>query len=83
MVLNEHYFGDGALVFAQACKLGCEASCRSGSARRTAAAAPNWIKVKNPAAPAVQREPTKIGHNKTATVACLSMKSSARSQAAA
>jgi ATP-dependent DNA ligase len=21
MVLNEHYFGDGALVFAQACKL--------------------------------------------------------------
>jgi hypothetical protein len=24
MVLNEHYLGDGAIIFEQACKLGCE-----------------------------------------------------------
>ena len=36
IVLNEHFVGDGAIVFEQACRLGCEASYQSGSARRTA-----------------------------------------------
>jgi hypothetical protein len=33
MALNEHYVGRGDIVYQQACKLGCEVSCRSGSAR--------------------------------------------------
>ena len=38
------------------------ASCRNGSAQNTAAGdSMDWIKVKNPAAPAVRREAEKIG----------------------
>ena len=33
IVLNQHYDGDGAIVFREACRLGCEASCRNDSAR--------------------------------------------------
>jgi bifunctional non-homologous end joining protein LigD len=33
IVLNEHYEGDGEIIFKHACKLGCEASCQSGLAR--------------------------------------------------
>ncbi len=33
IVLNEVFEGDGDILFAHACKLGCEASYRSGSAR--------------------------------------------------
>jgi hypothetical protein len=52
MALNEHFAGDGAVIFAHACKLGCEGivSKRLGSLYRSGR------KVKNPAAPAVRRE---------------------------
>ena len=36
LVLNEHYEEDGATVYREACKLGCEGIVPSGSARRTA-----------------------------------------------
>jgi ATP-dependent DNA ligase len=48
---------DGELVFAHACALGCEGivSKRKGSTYRPGRSR-DWIKVKNPAAPAVKRE---------------------------
>jgi ATP-dependent DNA ligase len=57
IVLNEHYEGDGEIVFQHACKLGCEGivSKRLGSLYRSGRS-PHWLKVKNPAAPAVKRE---------------------------
>jgi bifunctional non-homologous end joining protein LigD len=57
IVLNEHYAGDGDIVFAHACKLGCEGivSKRLGSLYRSGRS-PHWLKTKNPAAPAVKRE---------------------------
>ena len=57
IVLNEHYTGDGAMIYKHACALGCEGivSKRLGSPYR-AGRADCWIKVKNPAAPAVTRE---------------------------
>jgi bifunctional non-homologous end joining protein LigD len=57
IVVNEHYDGDGAIIFKQACKLGCEGivSKRLGSSYRSGRS-PHWVKVKNPKAPAVRRE---------------------------
>ena len=57
IVFNAHYIVDGGIVFMNACKLGCEGivSKRLGSAYRSGRSA-NWIKVKNPKAPAVKRE---------------------------
>ena len=57
IVLNEDYGEDGAIVFREACKLGCEGivSKRLGSSYRSGRS-PHWIKVKNPKAPAVKRE---------------------------
>jgi bifunctional non-homologous end joining protein LigD len=57
IVINEHYEGDGEIVFEHACKLGCEGivSKRLGSSYRSGCS-PHWIKVKNPTAPAVKRE---------------------------
>ena len=57
IVLNEHYEGDGAAVYRHACKLGCEGivSKRLGSPYKSGRSA-HWLKVKNPAAPAVRRE---------------------------
>ena len=57
IVLNEHYDGDGEVVFEHACKLGCEGivSKRLGSSYRSGRS-PHWIKVKNPKALAVTRE---------------------------
>jgi bifunctional non-homologous end joining protein LigD len=57
LALNEHYVGDGAIVFEQACKLGCEGivSKRRGSPYRSGRSK-RWLKVKNPAAAAVRRE---------------------------
>jgi bifunctional non-homologous end joining protein LigD len=57
IVLNEHYEGDGEIVFQHACKLGCEGivSKRLGSSYRSGRS-PHWLKVKNPAAPALRRE---------------------------
>jgi bifunctional non-homologous end joining protein LigD len=57
IVLNEHYEEDGAIVFREACRLGCEGivSKRLGSSYRSGRSK-YWIKVKNPKAPAVKRE---------------------------
>src|SRR6516225_4946755 len=55
--LNEHMEGDGPTVFAHACKLGLEGivSKRKDSAYRSGRS-PDWLKMKNPDAPAVKRE---------------------------
>jgi bifunctional non-homologous end joining protein LigD len=56
--LNEHLDEhDGPLVFAHACKLGLEGivSKRRDSSYRSGRS-PDWVKSKNPAAPAVKRE---------------------------
>ena len=58
---NEHMdHEDGPLVFAHACKLGVEGivSKRRDSPYRSGRS-PNWIKSKNPNAPAVRREAEK------------------------
>jgi ATP-dependent DNA ligase len=57
IVLNEVFEGDGDILFAHACKLGCEGivSKRLGSPYRSGRSK-HWIKVKNPKAPAVKRE---------------------------
>jgi bifunctional non-homologous end joining protein LigD len=56
IVLNEHYEGDGEIVFKHACKLGCEGivSKRLGSPYRSGRS-PHWLKIKNPHAPAMKR----------------------------
>jgi ATP dependent DNA ligase domain len=55
--LSEHLHGHGIEIFEHACKLGCEGivSKRVGS-RYVSGRTDNWIKVKNPTAPAVRRE---------------------------
>ena len=55
--LNEHLAQPGDLVFRHACKLGCEGivSKRLGSRYRSGRS-PDWLKFKNPDAPAVRRE---------------------------
>ena len=52
-----HYEADGAIVFREACTLGCEGivSKRLGSPYRSGRSKA-WLKIKNPAAPAVRRE---------------------------
>jgi bifunctional non-homologous end joining protein LigD len=54
---NEHIEGDGPTVFAHACKLGLEGivSKRKGSTYHSGRS-PDWLKMKNSAAPAVKRE---------------------------
>jgi len=57
IVLNETFEEDGAMVYREACRLGCEGivSKRFGS-RYRAGRSLHWVKVKNPNAPAVKRE---------------------------
>ena len=57
IIHNQHFEGDGAIVFDNACKLGCEGivSKKLGSTYRRGRS-PLWLKVKNPNAPAVKRE---------------------------
>jgi bifunctional non-homologous end joining protein LigD len=54
---NEHIAEPGDVVFRHACKLGLEGivSKRLGSRYRSGRS-PDWLKMKNPAAPAVKRE---------------------------
>jgi bifunctional non-homologous end joining protein LigD len=54
---NEHLEGDGPTVFAHACTMGLEGivSKRKDSGYRSGRS-PDWLKMKNPAAPAVKRE---------------------------
>jgi bifunctional non-homologous end joining protein LigD len=53
--VNEHY--DGVTIYQHACRLACEGvvSKRLGSPDKSGRSA-HWVKVKNPAAPAVRRE---------------------------
>jgi ATP dependent DNA ligase domain len=55
---NEHIEADGPTVFAHACKLGLEGivSKRKDSPYRSGGRSPDWLKMKNPNAPAVRRE---------------------------
>ena len=57
MQFNEHIEGDGPTVFAHACRLGLEGvvSKRKDSAY-CSERSPDWLKMKNPDAPAVKRE---------------------------
>jgi hypothetical protein len=57
IAFNAHFIADGAIVYRQACALGCEGivSKRLGSPYRSGRA-DCWVKIKNPAAPAVTRE---------------------------
>jgi bifunctional non-homologous end joining protein LigD len=57
IALNEAFAAPGDIVFRQACALGCEGivSKRLGSHYRSGRSR-DWIKSKNPAAPAVRRE---------------------------
>src|SRR5262244_1536764 len=57
IVLNEHFEEEGAAVYRAACQLGCEGivSKRLGSPYRSGRS-PDWLKMKNPNAPAVKRE---------------------------
>jgi ATP-dependent DNA ligase len=55
--LNQHYDGDGATIYKHACALGCEGivSKQLGYPYRSGRVN-HWLKIKNPAAPAVKRE---------------------------
>jgi bifunctional non-homologous end joining protein LigD len=57
IALNQHYVGDGDIVYQQARKLGCEGivSKQLGSHYRSGRSK-HWLKIKNPAAPAIKRE---------------------------
>ena len=57
IAFNRYFDGDGAIIYKHACALGCEGivSKRLGSSYRPGQQ-DCWIKVKNPAAPAVRRE---------------------------
>jgi bifunctional non-homologous end joining protein LigD len=57
IAFNKHLDGDGAIIFKHACALGCEGivSKRLGSAYRSGRV-DHWLKIKNPAAPAMRRE---------------------------
>jgi bifunctional non-homologous end joining protein LigD len=57
IAFNKHFDIEGSVLFHHACKLGCEGivSKRLGSPYRFGRSN-DWIKVKNPAAPAVKRE---------------------------
>jgi ATP-dependent DNA ligase len=57
LAFNDHIVEPGDVVFRNACKLGFEAivSKRLGSPYRSGRS-PDWLKMKNPAAPAVKRE---------------------------
>jgi bifunctional non-homologous end joining protein LigD len=54
---NEHIEGDGETIFGHACKIGLEGivSKRKDSPYRSGRS-PDWLKMKNPEAPAVKRE---------------------------
>jgi ATP-dependent DNA ligase len=60
------------VVFRHACKLGLEGivSKRKGSPYRSGCP-PNWLKMKNLDAPAVKREPKRIGQREVAVGPCV------------
>jgi ATP-dependent DNA ligase len=53
---NEHIEGDGPTVFAHACKMGLEGIVSKPQGARRSGRSPDWLKMKNLAAPAVKGE---------------------------
>ena len=66
IVVNATFEEPGDVVFKHACALGCEGivSKRLGS-RYRAGRTRDWLKFKNPAAPAVKREAKRIGASRS------------------
>src|SRR5262245_55454056 len=66
---NEHMEGDGPTVFAHACKMGLEGivSKRKDSTYRSGRS-PDWLKMKNPTAPAVKRERLELEHGRNSAI---------------
>jgi bifunctional non-homologous end joining protein LigD len=57
LVLNAQFEQDGPLVFENACLLGCEGIVsKRKTSRYRSGRSRDWVKAKNPAAPAVKRE---------------------------
>jgi ATP-dependent DNA ligase len=56
LVLNEQYDHDGPTLFEHACKLGCDIVSKRQNSRYRSGRSRDWVKAKNPAAPAVKRE---------------------------
>jgi len=54
--VNEHFVGDGEIVYRQACRLGCEGIVEALGSLYRSGRSKQWVKIKNPAAPAVRRE---------------------------
>jgi hypothetical protein len=65
IALNRHYDGDGTVIYKHACALGCEGivSKPLGSTYRSGRVN-DWLKIKNPAAPAAKREADEDWGNK-------------------
>jgi bifunctional non-homologous end joining protein LigD len=61
IVYNAHYIVDGGIVFKNACARGCEGivSKRLGSSYRSGRST-QWLKIKNPHAPAAKREAEEV-----------------------
>jgi bifunctional non-homologous end joining protein LigD len=57
VAFNQHFAGEGSIIFQHACALGCEGivTKRLESHYRSGPV-DHWLKIKNPQAPAVQRE---------------------------
>jgi bifunctional non-homologous end joining protein LigD len=56
-VINAQFEQDGPLVFEHACLLGCEGIVsKRKTSRYRSGRSRDWVKSKNPAAPAVKRE---------------------------
>jgi bifunctional non-homologous end joining protein LigD len=57
IAINETFTGEGPTIYRHAYALGCEGivSKRTGSPYRAGRSA-HWLKIKNPASPAVKRE---------------------------
>ena len=54
IALNEHFGGDGAIIYKRACALGCEGIVSKRLGYRSGRVN-HWLKIENPAAPAVRR----------------------------
>jgi bifunctional non-homologous end joining protein LigD len=65
--LNEHLAHDGELIFRHACKMGLDGivSKRLGSRYRSGRSK-DWLKFKNPEAPAIKRKPRRTGAGRKA-----------------
>ena len=61
ITFNEYYDGDGTTLFRHACRFGCEGivSKRLGSPYRSGRV-DDWLKIKNPLAPAAKREADRV-----------------------